>query len=94
VHNFAPTALSGVIFLSSEPLIAADQGANFGPEMSVLANCFKAKLGASDVPFIYTVPAKSLAPKVNQTKGIKGNSRAVELSDWSDLSGVFEAVAK
>jgi hypothetical protein len=94
VHNFAPTALSGVIFLSSEPLIAADQGANFGPEMSVLANCFKAKLGASDVPFIYTVPAKSLAPKVNQTKGIKGNSQAVELSDWSDLSGVFEAVTK
>ena len=57
-------------------LVAADQGANFGPEMSVLANCFKAKLGADDVPFIYTVPAKSLAPKISQPKATINNGAA------------------
>jgi hypothetical protein len=94
VNSFGPLAHSGVIFLTGESLVAADQGANFGPEMSVLANCFKAKFGATDVPFIYTVPAKSLAAKITQPQAIKGNSKAVELNDWTDVSAVIEAVAK
>lgn len=94
VTSFEPLAHSGVIFLSGESLVKADQGANFGPEMSVLANCWKTKFGASDVPFIYTVPAKSLAPKITQPKAIKGNSKAVELSDWLDVSPAIEAVTK
>ena len=94
VHCFTPAALRGVVFLSSESMVADDQGANFGPEMSALANCFKARFGGDDVPFIYTVPGKGLAPKITQPKGIKGKSIVVELSDWSEVDGVLEAVAR
>lgn len=94
VHSFGPLAHSGVIFLSGESLVKADQGANFGPEMSVLANSWKTKFGAADVPFIYTVPAKSLAPKITQPKAIKGNSKAVELNDWLDVSDVIKTVTQ
>jgi hypothetical protein len=94
VHCFTPAALSGIVFLSSESMVSGDQVANFGPEMSVLANSFKARFGGEDVPFIYTVPDKGLAPKITQPKGIKGKSAAVELDDWSDVGGVIEAVAK
>jgi len=45
VHCFTPAALSGIVFLSGESMVADDQGANFGPEISALANCFKAKVG-------------------------------------------------
>ncbi len=98
VHGFTPAALSGVVFLTSESMTAEDQGANFGPEMSALANCFKARftLGqeGEDIPFIYTVPSKTLAPKRTLPKGIKGESTAVELNDWLELGGVLKAVVK
>lgn len=94
VHSFGPLAHSGVIFLAGESHVAADQGANFGPEMSVLANCFKTKLGDADVPFIYTVPAKSLAPKITKPEGIKGQSTAVKVNDWLDITPVIEVVLK
>jgi len=93
-HCFTPAALSGIVFLSSESMVADDQGANFGPEMSVLANCFKTRFGGQDVPFIYTVPSKALAPKVTAPVAIKGKSAAVELDDWSQVGGVIEAVAR
>ena len=70
MHSFEPVALSGIVFLSGEAMVADDEGANFGSEMSVLASCFKTKLDAEDVPFIYTVPGKALAAKITQPKGI------------------------
>jgi len=98
VHCFTPTALSGVLFLTGESMVADDQGANFGPEMSALANCFKTRFAlwqdGEDIPFIYTVPTKTLAPKLTQPKAIKGKSTAVELSDWSEVGGVIKAVTK
>jgi hypothetical protein len=94
VHCFTPTALSGVVFLSSESMVADDQGANYGPEMSALANCFKARFNAADIPFIYTIPGKALAPKITQPKGIKGKNVAVKIGDWSDVSSVIEAATK
>jgi len=94
VHCFTPAALSGIVFLSGELMVADDQGANFGPEMSALAKCFKTRFGGDDAPFIYTVPGKALAPKITQAKQIKGKSVAVQLNDWSDVSGVIEAVAR
>ncbi len=98
VHCFTPAALSGVVFLSSESMVTDDQGANFGPEMSALANCFKTRFAleqdGEDVPFIYTVPTKTLAPKLTQPEGIQGKSAAVELHDWLELRGVLETVTR
>jgi len=98
VHCFTPTALSGIVFLSSESMVAEDQGANFGPEMSALANCFKTRFAlgqdGEDTPFIYTVPSKKLAPRLTQAVGIKGKNIAVELHDWLELGGVLEATVR
>jgi len=78
VHCFTPASLSGIVVLSSESMVAEDQGANFGPEMSALANCFKTRFthgqDGEDIPFISTVPTKTLAPKLTLPKGIKGKS--------------------
>jgi sialate O-acetylesterase len=89
VHSFSPTALKGVIFLTSDVQGADDQAANFGPEMSALANCFKAKFGDADAEFIYTIPGKALARKITAPKAIKGKSTAIEIGDWADLSGLI-----
>jgi len=98
VHSFTPTRLSGIIFLAGPGMVADDQGANFGPEMSALANCFKTRFAlgqdGEDIPFIYTVSSKTLAPKLTTPKGIKGQSTAVQLNDWLELSGVIKAVVK
>jgi hypothetical protein len=98
VHCFTPTALSGVLFLTGESMVAEDQASHFGPEMSVLANCFKTRFTlrqhGEDIPFFYTVPSKSLAPKLTQPAEIKGKSIAVEISDWLEVGGVIKAVTK
>jgi hypothetical protein len=80
VHGFTPMAMSGIVVLSSESIVADDQGANFGPELSVLANCFKPRFGrrtgsgqaADDAPFIHTVTGKTLAQKRAQPRAIEG----------------------
>ncbi len=95
VHCLTPAALSGIVFLSSESMVADDQGANFGPEISALANCFKAKFGGEDPHFFYTIPSKGLAPKITRPTAIKGKSTGIELGDWSEISKVIEtAVSK
>ena len=98
VHCFTPAALSGVVFLSSESMVAEDQGANFGLEMSALANCFKARFAlgqnGEDIPFIYTVPSKTLAAKITAANKIKGRSTSVEIDDWADVTKVIEAVIR
>jgi hypothetical protein len=98
VHCFTPAALSGVVFLSSESMVADGQGANFGPEMSALANSFKARFALGqdreDIPFIYTVPSKTLAPKFTQPKAIEGKSTAVEINDWTDVAKVMDAMVE
>ena len=83
VDCFSPGQVSGVVFLSANAAIAEQQGANFGPEMSALANCFKAKLGGDDVPFFYTIPTAALAPKITKPQSIKGASTAMEIDQWS-----------
>jgi len=98
MHCFTPTAMSGIVFLTGESMVADDQGANFGPEMTVLANSFKSRFTLwqddEDIPFVYTVPSKTLAPKITQPEGVKGKTTAVELSEWLEVSGAIEAVVK
>lgn len=83
VDCFSPGQVSGVVFLCGNKMISDADGANFGPEMSALANCFKAKLGGDDVPFFYTIPSAALAPKIAKPQSIKGASTAIEIDQWS-----------
>jgi sialate O-acetylesterase len=84
VECFTPAQLSGIVFLCGKAMAEEEQGAKFGSEMSVLGNCLKAKFGAGDVPFIYSMPSSTLAPKISKPEAIKGRSVAVEISNWPD----------
>ncbi len=83
VDCFSPGQVSGVVFLCGNKMISDAQGANFGPEMSALANCFKAKLGGDNLPFFYTIPSTALAPKITKPQAIKGTSTALDINEWS-----------
>ena len=59
-----------------------------------MANSWKKHFGG-DPAFIYTVPAKSLAPKVAKPEGIDGASKGVEVSAWTGaeaLAPMMEAI--
>ena len=79
-------------------MVADGGGTNFGPEMAALAKSFKSRLSLwhddTDIPFIYTVPAESLAPNLTKPKQIQGASTAVPITAWPQLDGVLEAVVK
>ena len=98
LHSFTPASLSGVVFLAGEAMVADDQGANFTPEMTALAKSFKNRFSLwqdkTDVPLFYTVPTKSLAPKITKPQGIQGQATPVEIDSWNDVSGVLKAVAE
>jgi sialate O-acetylesterase len=83
VDCFTPAQVSGVVFLCGNAMIADAQAANFGPEMSALANGFKSRFGGDDVPFFYTIPASSLAPKITKPQSITGAGTAIEVDQWS-----------
>lgn len=89
VECFESAAVKGVIFLSYPKIVENDKGENFGEQMSALANCFQESFTGNPV-FIYTLPSKTLAPKIIAPKGIKGKSEVVEINDWKDTSGVIE----
>jgi len=82
VHSFTPASFKGVVFLSSPRMVAGDEGANFGPELSVLASCWKARFGGGDPHFFYTIPSKVLAPKITRPKAIEGRSTPCEVHRW------------
>ena len=93
VHSFTPAGLKGIIFLSSPEMFAKDQGASYGEQLSVLANSWKQRFGGEDPQFFYTIPGIELAPKITKPGAIKGESKAVEIRDWSEISSVLEAAA-
>jgi hypothetical protein len=80
-YSFAPGAFKGVIFIAGEEMVKADQGENFGSELSALANGWIEDFGGK-TKFYYTLPNKELAPKISAPTGIKGESAAIPLSDW------------
>jgi len=103
VHSFTPAALSGIVFITGKGMVA-DGGANFASEMAVLANSFKTRFGLQpglngswesgedDIPFIYTLPGKELAPSISVPE-IRGKSAAVKIDDWSDASKLIGVLA-
>jgi len=97
VYSFTPASFKGIVFLCSEKMVEANQGANYGPELSVLANCWKTGFGGEDPYFFYTIPSKALAPKVARPAGIKGKSTAFQIDQWSGsglVSGLIDTVMK
>lgn len=86
VHCFGPGSFEGIIFLSDAEMFQKDQGANYGPELSALANCWKDWFACPDPCFLYTIPSKKLAPKVTLPTAIQGKSVAVEIDDWADAT--------
>ena len=86
------------MFLTGEAMVADDQGASFGPEMAALAKSFKTRFSIwqedEDIPLVYTVPGKALAPAITHPEGIRGKSTAVTLDEWLEIGGVLKAVAE
>jgi len=94
VHSFTPAGLKGIVFLASPDMFTQDGGARYGEQLAVLANCWKDRFGGEDPDFVYTIPKRSLAPKITAPKSIEGKSTAVEIGDWSEISKVMDAAAR
>jgi len=95
VSCFGPANLKGIVFLADPGMVKTDQGANFGPEMSALANGWKDHFTYKDAAaphFFYTIPSKALAPKVTKPESIKGKSTGVEIGKWEDANGILDAI--
>ena len=90
IAAFNPANFKGAICLTPESFFADDQGANFASEFSVMANCWKESFaprqgsgqGGEDPCFFYTIPGKTLAPKITRPEQIKGKSTACEIGHW------------
>ena len=81
-HCFWPASFKGIIFLTGKAAVEKDQGANFGEQLSALANGWKEKFGCPDPAFLYTIPSKTLAPGISNPKAIQGRSVALEINSW------------
>ena len=92
VHSFTPTQLKGIVFLAGPASFAEDGGAHYGEQMTALANAWKERFGGKDPHFLYTLPDKSLAPKITQPKGIRGRSTAIPTSEWTGISNLLDAL--
>lgn len=91
-HSFGPASFKGILFLCSENMFEGEKAANYGAELSALANGWKNHFGGKDTPFFYTIPAPSLSPQVAAPKSIKGKSTAIELSAWADDAAIEKLV--
>jgi len=89
---FTPGSFKGLIFLSYPELFEVGKGANFGPELSALANGWKKHFGGPDQQFIYTTPGKELVPEYSRPKQISGKITAVEINAWDDASTLIEQI--
>jgi hypothetical protein len=91
---FWPGSYKGVVFLTGEGMFTKDQGANFGEQFTILANSWKEKFACPDPRFFYTIPNKTLAPKLTTPAGIKGASTAIEIDGWLNAKpGDKDAIA-
>jgi hypothetical protein len=90
-YSFAPASFKGIIFLTGSAMVANDQGENFGPEMTALANGYIQDFGGK-AKFIYTLPEKSLAPKITAPSKINGSSVAITISDWQENGPSDESI--
>ena len=92
VYPFSSCRFKGIVFLCSEEMFEEDQGADYGAELSALANCWKDDFGGEDPYFFYTIPSKALAPKITRPTQIKGKSTACEIDHWSDSKQILDCI--
>jgi hypothetical protein len=92
-RSFIPGSFKGIIFIAGPATIQADQGSNFGPEMSALANGFITDFGGK-AQFIHTIPDKNLAPKITAPASIQGEHQAIEISAWLETGLLPEEIDK
>ena len=90
VYPFSSCRVRGIVFLCSETMVKSDEGANYGPELSALANSWKATFGGEDPRFFYTIPNKTLAPKITRPTNIEGKGTAIELREWRDSAATAD----
>jgi hypothetical protein len=82
--SFMPGNFKGMIFVTAQKTALAEGGVHFGEQISALANGWKEGFACPDPWFIYTLPAKTLAPQLTPPQAIKGQSAGVEINDWSE----------
>lgn len=82
IASFNPGNFKGVIFLSGKSLFEEDHGANYGPELSAPANCWKESFRREDPHFFYTIPNREPVPKITRPKKIKDKGTACEIRHW------------
>jgi hypothetical protein len=73
-------------------MFEGSKAANYGSQLSALANCWKAHFGGEDTNFFYTIPSKKLSPTAAVPKSIKGKSTGVEINDWADSAAVEKLI--
>jgi len=93
VASFMPNTFKGVLFVASEKTTMEAKGVHYGEQLSSLANGWKTGFASPDLWFIYTVPSSTLGSQVTKPQAIKGQSAAVEISDWKE-DAVMKAVAE
>jgi hypothetical protein len=93
VASFMPNTFKGVLFVASEKTTLMAKGVHYGEQLSALANGWKTGFACPDPWFIYTVPSPTLGPQVTKPTAIKGQSAAVEISDWKE-DAVMKAAAE
>lgn len=92
VHSFGPASLKGIIFLCSENMFEGSKAANYGSELSALANGLKDHFGGEDTNFFYTIAGKRLSPMAAAPKSIKGKSAGVEVNNWADSAAIGKLI--
>ncbi len=93
-HSFTPTALKGIIFVTGPDMFTEDQGANFGEQLSALANCWRTRFRSPKARFFFTVPDKKLAPKITAPGKIDGPSTAIPVNQWPSTDKTGQQVHK
>ncbi|MFN5834101.1 MAG: hypothetical protein ACK459_10235 [Akkermansiaceae bacterium] len=87
---FWPGSYKGIVFLTGEGMFTKDQGANFGEQFTVLANSWKEKFACPKLDgfsslephLYYTIPNKTMAPKLTAPAGIKPANTVLEIDGW------------
>jgi sialate O-acetylesterase len=89
---FADFRFKGVVFLTAPKMVAADEGASFAEQLPALAASWRATFGG-DPAFYYTLPAKTLAPKITAPKGIAPPGGAIEVTEWNEAAALEKVPA-
>ena len=52
----------------------------------------RCQFGGVDPQFVYTVPSKTLAPRITRPKSVKGKNTAVEINSWADNAEIMKLI--